>query len=240
MFDIHSHILFGVDDGAKTLDDSLALLRLMKKEGITDVIATPHFYPQDTNIDEFFSIANKNFNILKTAIEKEDLPKLSLGCELLYFVGMGQSTSLGNLCLNRSQYLLLELTDNCINEKLFSDISALMSHSGIIPIIAHIERYSRAKNYKKLLSFAFENKIPVQVNAASFLMRIFNSPIKKILKSNLTIILGSDAHSVDIRPPRFQEALSYIEKKYGKEFKDKLLHTSEIYKKKIIGLKNEK
>ncbi len=235
MLDIHSHILFGVDDGAKSLEDSIALLNIMKNEDINKIIATPHFYPQDTNIDDFLNLVRKNFKTLKTVALRKGLPDVYLGCELLYFVGMGQSTSLSKLCLNNSNYLLLELTDNCINEKLFSDISALMNQSGIIPIIAHIERYSRAKNFKKLLSFTAENKIPVQINATSFLMRIFKSPIKKIIKSNLTVILGSDTHSVDVRPPRYREALSFIEKKYGTEFKTKLLHTSKYFENKIIG-----
>lgn len=235
LLDIHSHILFGVDDGAKTVDESISLLELMKKEGIEKVIATPHFYPQDTNIDEYLNTVNKNFKTLKTIAQRKKLPDIYLGCELLYFAGMGQSTSLSRLSLNNSNYLLLELTDNCINEKLFSDITTLMNQSGIIPIIAHIERYSKSKNFKKLLSFASENKIPVQVNATSFLMRIFKSAIKKIIKTNLTIILGSDSHSIDVRPPRYQEALSYIEKKYGSEFKTKLINNSKQYQNKILG-----
>lgn len=235
MFDMHSHILFGVDDGAQKLTDSVALLKVMKSEGITDVMLTPHFYPQDTDIDEFLRIVYRNFAILKNITEKYNLPKIYLGCELLYFGGLGQSESLSKLCLNNSNYLLLELTDNIINDKLFSDLSALMNQSGIIPVIAHIERYCKAKNYKKLINFIVSNNLPVQVNASSFLVRFFRRPIKMLIKQNIPIILGTDSHSVDTRPPRMLEALKYIEKKYGAEYMKQLLKTSEIMKKKIIG-----
>lgn len=234
LFDIHSHILFGVDDGAETLKDSIALLEKMWDEGLTCVMATPHFYPQDTDIVDFLTAVNKNFNILKKAIGDKNLPKLYAGCELLYFPGLGQSTSIGKLCLNNSNYLLLELTDNCINERLFADITALMKQSGIIPIIAHIERYCKAKNYKKLLSFVVQAGVPVQVNASSFLMKFFRRPIKKLIKLNIPIILGTDTHSIDTRPPKFSEALEYIEKKFGSDFKKQLLKNGDAMMRKII------
>lgn len=235
MFDIHSHILFGVDDGPKNIKESIDLLKMMKKEGINKVMATPHFYPQDTNISEFLQAVNRNFKILKNTAEKYGLPQLYLGCELLYFSGIGQSTSLDCLCLNDSHYLLLELTDNCINDRLFSDINLLMKQAGIIPIIAHIERYCKAKNFKKLLEFVVENNIPVQVNAASFTMFFFRRAIKKLIKYEIPIILGTDSHSVDVRPPRLIEALECIEKKYGKEYKEQILRNNEMIMKKIIG-----
>lgn len=235
MFDIHSHILFGVDDGAQTPEESVELLKKMQNENIDYVMATPHFYPQDTNLDDFLKVTRKNFTMLKKFAEKNHLPKIYLGCELLYFNGLGQSTSLNNLCLNNSEYLLLELTDGCINERLFSDISWLTSHSRITPIIAHIERYYRAKNFKKLIEFVVKEKIPVQINAASFLFRLFKRPIKKLIKSGALIVLGTDTHSIDMRPPRMTEALEYIEKKFGKDFKETLLKNSEFFKSKIIG-----
>lgn len=234
MFDIHSHILFGVDDGAKTLNDSIALLKAMKNQGITHVMATPHFYPQDTDIDDFFSAVNTSYAQLKSATEKMKLPKIYLGCELLYFSGIGQSESVSRLCLNKSNYLLLELTDNVIGENLFTDLSALMNQYGIIPLIAHIERYCKAKNYKKLLAFVVANKLPVQVNASSLLMKFFRKYINKLIKHNIPIILGTDAHSLDTRPPMMTEALRYIEKKYGTDYKRRLIKNSDVIFRKII------
>ena len=235
MFDIHSHIIFGVDDGPRDIKESLELLKAMKNEGITKVMATPHFYPQDTDLSDFLKTVTLNFNTLKNRIQKKKLPEIYLGCELLYFSGMGHSTSLSKLCLNNSGFLLLELTDHSINERLFDDIKTLMENSGITPIIAHIERYHKAKKFNKLLQFVEENKIPIQVNAFSFTMFSFRKAIKKIIKHNIPIILGTDSHSAHVRPPKLKESLEIIEKKFGPEFKEQILRNNNEIMKKIIG-----
>ena len=233
MFDIHSHILPDVDDGAQNIKESIKILELMRENDISHVIATPHFYPNSVNLDEHLSLVNSAFELLKKKVEGKNLPKIYLGCELLYYDSIGYSSSLSKLCLNNSNFLLLELTDHCINDKLFENLSLLMDKVGIIPIIAHIERYFKAKKFKKLISFVIEKRIPVQINATSFLILAYRRTIKKLLKSNAVIILGTDAHSVDTRPPRLKDAISYIEKKYGKDTKEKLLKNSESLMKKI-------
>ena len=75
MFDIHSHILPAIDDGAQYLEESLKLLELMRAEGITHVMATPHFYPQDTNLEYFLRASVSSFNKLNEKIENLNLPK---------------------------------------------------------------------------------------------------------------------------------------------------------------------
>lgn len=235
MLDIHSHILACIDDGAKDLEESVNLLKMMKNDGITHVIATPHFYPQDTSLEEFLSTAELSYKKLISKISGLDLPEIYLGCEMLYFDGLGNSDSIYNLCLNKSEFLLLELTDYSINDRLFSNILSLTQKAGIIPIIAHIERYCKAKNYKKLIDFVVENNIPVQLNASSFFVPIFKRPLKKLIKSNVITILGTDAHSTDLRPPKMQEALEFIEKKYGSEYREKIINNSEFFYNKIIA-----
>ena len=232
MFDIHSHILPAVDDGAKDIKESLELLKMMKADGITHVMATPHFYPQDTDLDEFLSTVTAAFENLKKLTENTDLPKIYLGCELLYFDSLGQSTSLEKLCLNESDFLLLELTEHCINDKLFDNILSLRDEIGITPIIAHIERYCKGKNYKKLLKFVNEEKIPVQINAASFFVPLYKRPLKKLLNSDVTVLLGTDTHSCDLRPPCMTEALNFIEQKYGTQCKNRIVrHTKHLGQK---------
>lgn len=234
MFDIHSHILPAIDDGAKDLDESLKLLELMKEDGITHVMATPHFYPQDTNLDSFLQASVSCYNKLNKEIKGRALPQIFLGCEMLYFDGIGNSTSLSRLCLNNSRFLLLELTDHIINDRLFKNLTILTEQVGIIPIIAHIERYCKAKNFKKLLEFVIENNIPIQLNTESFFIPFFRRPLKKILKSDAIIILGTDTHSVDLRPPKMKAALEFIEKKYGKETKEKIIGNADTFFRIIV------
>ena len=63
--DVHSHILPNVDDGAKDMETSVKLLEMLKEQGVTDVIATPHFYPIEDSIEEFVEIVDTAYNNLK-------------------------------------------------------------------------------------------------------------------------------------------------------------------------------
>ena len=74
MLDIHSHILPGVDDGSKSLDESVKILEMMKEQGITDVIATPHFYAFRENLDEYIKKIQDSYNQRKLHID-EVLPQ---------------------------------------------------------------------------------------------------------------------------------------------------------------------
>lgn len=238
-FDIHTHILPCIDDGAQSFEESIALLELMQKQGITHVLATPHFYPQEDNLTDFSEKISVAFAKLEDEVVKRNLPKIYLGCEMLYFEGIGQSKSLPVLCISGSRYLLLELTDNCINETLFQDLRDIKSNCNITPIIAHIERYHKAKNYKKLLKFIAEEKVLAQINASSVLIPAFKRTIKKLLKENLVQFIATDTHSVEERPPMLLPALKVISDLLGTEYSQRLIKNSIAFYKKII-LRGEK
>ncbi len=233
-FDIHSHILPGVDDGSADMTESIAILKLMQSQGITDVIATPHFYPQEDNLTDFSQMVTKTFEELSKRAERNKLPKIYLGCEMLYFKGIGSSTSLAELCLNGSDFLLLELTEEAICDALFDDILTMRNNLGITPIIAHIERYCKAKNYRKLIEFVIAEHIPVQVNASSFTIPILNRAVAKLIKNDVSFVIGTDTHSVDFRPPMLSQALDIIEKKYGTDLKKQIIDNSRILFEKIV------
>lgn len=239
-FDIHSHILPNIDDGAEDMEESVELLKMMKKSGISTVLATSHFYPMETNYEDFLTVTAEAFCELKNEIKDKKLPEIYLGCEMLYYKGMGNSEVLGDLCLNKSKYLLLELTLFDINDGLFEDILNLKKNSNITPIIAHIERYSRARNFKKLLQFVKENNIPVQVNAASVMMRGGKRILKTIFKNELFCVLATDTHSTDERPPLLKEAYTFIRDDFGGEYRTRLVKNAARLYNEIIGENLEK
>ena len=234
MFDIHSHILPAVDDGAADLIESLHILELMKSQGITDCIATPHFYPQEDNLEDFLQATKGAYEHLKILANERKLPNIYLGCEMLYYEGIGTSVSLPELCLNGSSFLLLELTDYCINDALFEDLRLIKNNLFITPIIAHIERYCEAKNYRKLLKFLKTENIPAQINASSVLIPKLKRVIKKLFASDIAFVIATDSHSVSERPPQMTKALEFIEKNFGKSHKDKLCRNADILYKKIV------
>ncbi|MBO5021732.1 MAG: hypothetical protein J6D52_13795 [Clostridia bacterium] len=235
MFDIHSHILPSVDDGAKDLDESVSLLESLKNQGVTDVMATPHFYPYEHSLSEFKEVTTSAYNDLLKAIDGKDLPKVHLGCEILYFDGLAFSEDIEEFCLANSKYILIELTDKCITDTLFQNILHLKNNTDLVPIIAHAERYHRSKNFRKLINFLEYENITVQINASSFLEWIYNRAIAKLFKADLSIIIGSDAHSMLRRPPLIDKAIEVIIKKYGKDTADIILRNTENISKKILS-----
>ncbi len=234
MFDIHSHILPAVDDGAQNLEESIALLEALKNQGITDVMATPHFYPYEHSLSDFKEVTSTAYAELLKAIADKDLPKVHLGCEILYFDGLAFSEEIAEFCLGASKYILIELTDKCITDTLFANLLHLKNNTDIVPIIAHVERYHRSKNYKKLLNFLQYENITVQINASSPFDWFYNRSLKKLFKSNLSIIIGSDTHSLLGRPPLMDKAIDIIIKKYGQDMADIILKNTENISKKIL------
>ena len=232
-FDIHSHILPDIDDGAKDICESAELMNLMKNEGITEVIATPHFYPNEMNFGVFLEDRKNAYETLCSNSDG-DIPKIYLGCEILYFRGIGASRELEKLSLNNSKYILLELSDVHIDKYLFEDLDTF-SENGITPIIAHIERYHRNRNFKKLLEELKAKNYPVQINSSSLLNKKYRRTIKKVFKSGLFCVIATDTHSPKKRPPIIKSALQALRDDYGEIIYHKVLRNNQILYKEITG-----
>ena len=226
MLDIHSHILPTVDDGAEDLDEALKILEMMQKDGITDVIATPHFYADSDNLNDFKTRTEKAYKTLCSAADGKNLPRVFLGCEVLYYRYIGTSEAVTEFCFNGSNYLLLELVNDCITDSFFENLYCLKNQSGIIPIIAHIERYYKDRSFKKLLKFVKSENIPTQVNASSFFSPHYCKIAEKLIKKGYVTYLATDAHSVDKRPPKMKDALNYISDRLGSECANSLINNS--------------
>lgn len=234
--DIHSHILHGVDDGSKDIEMSIGLLETMKNEGITDVIATPHFDANNENIEEYNEKVSFALSELKDAVKGLELPEIHLGCEVYYFRGIGKSYGIKNLTLAGSKYLLLELPYRPIDEHIVKDLISLRDTIGVVPILAHVERYVKMRGFKRIIKLIESGVVKTQINAISLLDSKYNRVIKKLFNKGLVSFIATDTHSPDKRPPALAPALAQIEFIYGKEFKEKLLKNSnELYNRILKG-----
>ncbi|MBQ4119158.1 MAG: hypothetical protein IJD45_02070 [Clostridia bacterium] len=225
--DIHSHILSGIDDGAEDLSVSLALLNDIYNQGITDIIATPHFFPMYDNLEDFLENRQSAFEELQNALKGKPHPNVYLGCELLYYNGLSYASSLENFTIENSKYILLEADYRLLNKKFFAEILHL-KEIGFKPILAHIERYKKAKGFRKFIRFIKANGILTQVNATAFNNKNYNKLIKKLVKEDLITFVASDTHSIDVRPPMIEAALEKITADYGEEYAKKLISNSQI------------
>lgn len=236
MVDIHSHILPGIDDGAKSREESLQLLKMMKEQGISEVIATPHFVPGRENLESFLNRVVISKNELFKSEMPSDIPKIYFGSEIYYFHGMGDVESLKALTLADSKYLLIDFTFTELDDYVIKDIINLDDNFGIIPIIAHIERYYHFKGFKKLLK-CLESGIGIaQINADSVLDPDYQGRIKKLVKSGYVSIVATDSHSVKNRPPRLAEAYKELRRLCGDKNTDRLISSQENLRNRILGV----
>lgn len=226
--DIHSHILPNIDDGAADVKTSVTLLEMMKRQGITHVIATPHFNPMRDSIEHFNANVKSSVAELAHEVRDGDYPTIHLGCELYYFKGMGKSDSLGNFRLANVPYLLLELPYNTqINDSMIRDIEAIYDNSGLMPILAHIERYSSVQGFKKALGLIENGGALAHINAGAVLSKEKIKVCEKLIKAGYITYVASDSHSPDARPPRVKEALSLIGERMGKSVADRLVRNGQ-------------
>jgi len=235
--DVHCHILPNIDDGARDLDTSLQMLEILKQQGVTDVVATPHFYPDSMGAEEFVEKANQAFETLCAATREKDLPRLHLGCELHYFSGIGKSRALSQFAIKGTRYILLELSYNTpITKTVLQDIINMYEYSGITPILAHIERYRRLAGYKKLLKLISDGAALGQINAAAVISKEDGRACEKLIKGGFVSFLASDAHSPDKRPPFIEAALRHITERLGKSVANRLVIKSNRLLEEIEGI----
>lgn len=197
--DFHSHILPGIDDGAESLEESLAMAEAASDLGFTEIIATPHFEAGflENNRDIIFN----KVNILNEIIQIRGIPiKISPGCEVTLSPEIPELIEKGRLMTVRDEgtHLLVELP---LNTKPVwdEDIIYRIKLSGLVPIIAHPERYSWLDDsYEWIKKFKAQGAL-IQGNLSSLAGKYGPRVQKKINIINqlgLVDFWGSDAHSV--------------------------------------------
>lgn len=230
MIDIHCHILPGIDDGAATIEDSLAMARAAVKEGITTIIATPH-HKNNQFINPKSSIITK-VNDLNTVLKQENIPLTILpGQEVrIYGEVLEDYYKEEILTLNHTKYLFIEFPSSSVPryaERLLYELQT----EGIIPIIVHPERNKELQEKPDLLYQFVKNGALTQVTASS-VAGYFGKNVKKfseqLILNNLTHFVASDAHNVTNRGYKVVEALEVIEKNFGIEYIYLLKENSEL------------
>lgn len=222
--DIHAHVLPAVDDGAKDMEMSIRLLKMLKEQGVIAVVATPHFYPDIDNAEEFAERVEKAYRQLKIESAHNDLPTVFLGCELRYFSGMGKSSAIKQFVVQGTNYLLLELPYGApITQTVLQDIIDIGERQGLEPILAHIERYSKVPGFKKLLKLISNGYALSHINASAVVSREETKICEKLIKGGYVSYLASDTHSTNHRPPQIKQALDTITERMGKSAANRLI-----------------
>ncbi|WP_077619802.1 tyrosine-protein phosphatase [Bacillus sinesaloumensis] len=218
MIDIHCHILPGIDDGARDIDVTIEMAKSATEEGITHIIATPHYKKREyENAKEKILQA---VEMVKKELSQQNIPLIILpgqepriDGELLQDYTKGELLSLNN----GGKYLFVEFPSGHVPryaEQLLFDIQL----NGLTPVIVHPERNSELIENPDLLYKFVKNGACTQITSSSVTGH-FGKKIKKfslqLVEYNLTHFLASDAHNLSNRPFRLREAYSVLVKEYG-------------------------
>ena len=208
MIDMHCHILYGVDDGSKNLDMSLAMLKKEKDSGVSLVYLTPH-QGKDNLTGPMLKERYQSF--LSEVREKGIDMDIRLGAEIYYYRGLKKDLRSGKaLTMDGTKYVLVEFSTR--TETNIPEIVYELSVSGYIPIIAHIERYPYLK--KQDYFDIKEAGGLIQINSAAFHHLWNRRLIKFLLKNDLVDYVATDAHNNLMRKVDFSFVHSYVKKKY--------------------------
>ncbi len=236
MIDIHTHIIFGVDDGAKSLEESIKIIKEEIEQGVTDIICTPHY-----RIGMFETPSSKciaNFEALVEEVKKRNMMvNLYLGREVYYNHNLLKSVEnkLIDYRINNTNLILLEFS--YINDPDIEEIIYQFKHRGYQVIIAHVERYQYIKDINTIYSLKRMGAL-IQVNASTIIGKHGfkeKNRVFKYIKAGLVDFVASDIHYSRIN--YMKKAYEIITKKYGKDcslklFKENaqmlILHNEEI------------
>lgn len=216
MIDFHSHLLPGLDDGSKDVEESLTLLRMLSEQGITTVIATPHFYADTESVTAFLARRQQAYERLSSVLPPE-APQILLGAEVRFYDGIGHLEGLSSLCVEGSSLLLLEMPMTRWTTYMTRELLQLSCRGDLMLMMAHIERYPILKD-KAELNKLLEHDILLQVNASFFLDFGHRHRALEMLRHGQLHALGSDCHNRTDRAPQIGKALQAIRKKCGEPF----------------------
>lgn len=216
MIDLHCHILPGLDDGAKDWDEALKMLEIAKNNGITDLVATPHIYPE-FYFPEMEKI-KETFKELKMKFKEINLylgTDLHLTPETIKYLKEGKA-----LTINNGSYVLIEPPE-FFNEKELLEMLFKLRGEGFAPVITHPERYQIFREKKDILFKIFEQGNLLQLTSAS-ITGYFGETVqgfsKDLVENHLIHLISSDAHSPRRRVPFLKDAYEKIEEWTGKEY----------------------
>lgn len=216
--DFHTHILPDIDDGSKSVEMSVQMLRLSQISGAKTVILTPHVNAS-SDFDAFLDKRNEKYAQLLSALENEDgLPELLCGAEVLLDSSLSEKENVRSLCIEGTELLLLELPYTNWNSWYSREIYNIMKNHNVTPVMAHIERYLQSpKDISKLDNLASLGA-KFQINASSFLSFSGRRIIRELAASGLIWAIGSDAHNLSFRSPNIKKALNKFSHKFGEDF----------------------
>ncbi|NLJ32207.1 MAG: hypothetical protein GX424_11490 [Clostridiales bacterium] len=219
--DFHTHILPEMDDGAKDLSESLEMLRLLREQGVGAVCLTPHFYPYREGPEDFLERRQRSFSLLLPRARELGV-RLVPASETFFTDTVLNLPDLSALCMRDAQgrrYLLTELPfSSSFSARTLDRISRLMGVHGVVPVLAHIERYPKLFSDAGKIDELIEMGCLMQMNLEALDGGFFQKrKALRYIRDNMIHVVGTDSHNTRTRPPAYLPGITAVERALGKE-----------------------
>ena len=228
MIDIHNHILPNIDDGSKSMEMSLNMLKCANEQGVTDVVNTVHLqHPLFLNINHSLDNIQRIAKSLQSKLDECKIPiKIHLGSEVFYYENLLKISNKPLTTLGGGKYMLIEFSPKNIPNSQKQTLYNLKM-TGITPIIAHPERYKLVQENFNIVYDWINAGCLIQVDAGSPL-GLMGEKAKNsshlIIKEKCCHILASDAHNDSNRNFCIKDAYNHVKSIIGKKNSDLLVY----------------
>jgi protein-tyrosine phosphatase len=226
MIDLHTHILPGIDDGARSLEISLDMARIAVADGTTVMACTPHIYP-GLYMNDSVGI-HRERDKLQQALDAHGIPlRLVVGADAHLVPELLDGLQSGRVpTLNGSRYFLLEPSHNVLPPRFEESVFDVMA-AGYLPVITHPERLVWIEDhYDKFITMARRGAW-LQLTAGAVVGKFGKRArywSERLLADGVVHMVASDAHTTSVRSPRMSDAVPLLEKAVGSEEAHRLLH----------------
>ena len=215
--DFHSHILPRMDDGSPDVETSLQMLRSLRDQGVERVALTPHYYAHRSSVERFLKKRDDAYQQLLEAIGDEPMPELLLGAEVALEYDLEKHSDLKALCLEGTPFLMMELPNRHYSPWMLDKLISVCYANESLPMIAHLDRYIDLYSSAQLEEIARDRDLVLQLNMSALLKWSQRKRVLAWMDMGRTVVLGTDAHNMGLRAPRFEKPLKIMTKKLGIE-----------------------
>lgn len=216
VIDFHSHILPKMDDGSKSVEMSLEMLRSARDMGVDTMVATSHFYGYRESVPAFLERREHSYHRLTEALE-DGLPTIHLGAEVAFFSGITELEDLDCLCFQGTKTLLLEMPFAPWTGYELDAVSTLCLDRGFRVVLAHLERFYPLQKDEGILERILALPLWVQINAEALLPFTRRGRWVGMFQTGSAHLLGSDCHNLTSRPPNLRAGRKILGRKAGRE-----------------------
>lgn len=218
IIDFHSHILPGADHGCMDVAEAVAQLRLAARNGTTDIVATPHFEPENDTVDAFLSRRQAAVERLLPRLTS-DMPRVYVGAEVLLCEGMENMPGLSRLTVMGTKLLMLERPFLPLADGIAETVAAIREQ-GFDVLLAHVDRYNVMETCRILYPGVW-----AQLNSESVAPFFGRKKWLRFCYDGMVGAVGSDLHGVPANYNRFARLPSAMKDEFDRtmEISEKLL-----------------